>query len=344
MTGAMTEPEPAPGPTPGPTPGDLERAILGSAPDLTADQVSLAAGVTLDEARRLWRALGFADAGNSSAFTAADGRALKVVADAVASSDMDFETMLKLTRALGQTMARLADWEVATLVTAVEQHQAETGRERAGGLRNAAFDLVRTIGPRFEELLVYSWRRHLAAAVGRIELLGGDEEDFHVAQATVGFADLVSFTALTNELDEDEIGDLVEIFESRCADVVASHHGRVVKTLGDSVLFMSVTPEQGIDTALDIVGVIGRDPRLPDVHLGMSTGPVVLRMGDVYGPVVNLASRLTSVARRNRVIIDQATADLLPAEEFETRRLPARPVRGFGDVEPVTVRRTRPRH
>jgi adenylate cyclase len=67
-------------------------------------------------------------------------------------------------------------------------------------------------------------------------------------------------------------------------------------------------------------------------------------MGDVFGPVVNLASRLTSVARRNRVIIDQATADLLPEEEFETRRLPARPVRGFGDVEPVTVRRTRPRH
>lgn len=341
MTGAMTEPEPTER-AGGPTPDDLELAILGSAPDLTAEQVASSAGVSIEQARRLWRALGFADAGNASAFTAADGRALKMVADAVGSSDLDFETMLKLTRALGQTMTRLADWEVATLATAVEQQGTE-GRH-PGGLRRAALDLVQSIGPRFEELLVYSWRRHLAAAVGRMELLGADDEDFHVAQATVGFADLVSFTALSNELDEDEIGDLVEIFESRCADVVASRHGRVVKTLGDSVLFMSVTAQEAIDTALDIIAVIGRDPRLPDVHLGMATGPVVLRMGDVYGPVVNLASRLTSVARRNRVIIDQATADLLPAEDFETRRLPARPVRGFGDVEPVTVRRTRPRH
>ncbi|HET9499574.1 MAG TPA: adenylate/guanylate cyclase domain-containing protein [Marmoricola sp.] len=348
----MTEPDPAARPEPGPAPADLERAILGGAPELTAEQVARSAGVSLDEARRLWRALGFADAGNASAFTARDGRALKMVADAVSSSHLDFEAMLKLTRALGQTMARLADWEVATLVTSVEQQLAAEASSQDGddrpaasrGLRTAALDLVESIGPRFEELLVYSWRRHLAAAVGRIELLGAAEEDFHVAQATVGFADLVSFTALSNELGEDEIGDLVEVFESRCSDVVASHHGRVVKTLGDSVLFMSVTPEQAIDTALDIIAVIGRDPRLPDVHLGMATGPVVLRMGDVYGPVVNLASRLTSVARRNRVIIDEVTSELLPAAEFETRRLPARPVRGFGDIEPVTVRRTRPRH
>ena len=65
---------------------------------------------------------------------------------------------------------------------------------------------------------------------------------------------------------------------------------------------------------------------------------------DVYGPPVNLAARLTGVARRNRVIIDERTAELLPVNDFETRKLPARPLRGFGDVEPVTVRRTRPRH
>ena len=50
-------------------------------------------------------------------------------------------------------------------------------------------------------------------------------------------------------------------------------------------------------------------------------------------------SRLTGVARRNRVIVDQATADLLPADQFETRRLPARPLRGFGLLEPLAVRR-----
>jgi adenylate cyclase len=78
---------------------------------------------------------------------------------------------------------------------------------------------------------------------------------------------------------------------------------------------------------------------MPDVRVGIASGAVIMRLGDVFGPPVNLASRLTAVARRNRIIIDQQTADLLPADQFETRRLPARPVRGFGLVEPVAVRR-----
>ncbi len=68
-------------------------------------------------------------------------------------------------------------------------------------------------------------------------------------------------------------------------------------------------------------------------------GRVLSRFGDVFGPPVNLAARMTAVARRNRVIVDQETADLLPADQFESRRLPGRPLRGFGVVEPVTVRR-----
>jgi adenylate cyclase len=113
--------------------------------------------------------------------------------------------------------------------------------------------------------------------------------------------------------------------------------------LGDSVLFMAPTPAAGIEIAWDIVKVIGGDQRLPDVRVGVVTGSVVLRMGDVYGPAVNLAARLTGVARRNRVITDRHTAAELDAEHYETRVLPARPVRGFGDLEPVAVRRTQSR-
>jgi adenylate cyclase len=102
---------------------------------------------------------------------------------------------------------------------------------------------------------------------------------------------------------------------------------------------VSEDPVQALDIAFDIVGVIGNDSRLPDVRLGLATGSVIMRLGDVFGPPVNMAARLTGVARRNRVIVDQATADLLPETAFETRTLPARPVRGFGLVEPVAARR-----
>ncbi|MEP7092267.1 MAG: adenylate/guanylate cyclase domain-containing protein [Nocardioidaceae bacterium] len=315
----------------------LERAILGESPALTSEVVAEAAGVPLDQARRLWRALGFPEAGDAEAFTDADMAALIQIMGTVDSGAIDFDIAVRLTRAVGQTMARLADWQVATLSARVEQ--LEAGAEATGSRIGSAIRLTQQVGGPFEELLVYSWRRHLAQAVARVEALGASEADLHTTQVTVGFADLVRFTALSNELDEDRIGDLVEIFESRCADVVAARHGRVIKTLGDSVLFVSEDPVRAMDIGLSIVEVIGHDNRLPDVRIGLSTGSVIMQLGDVFGPPVNMAARLTGVARRNRVITDRATADLLPPGQFDSRLLPARPLRGFGIVEPVAVRR-----
>jgi adenylate cyclase len=320
------------------TRAELETALLGDAPALTSDEVASAAGVTREQARRLWRALGFPDAGEEAAFTEDDLRALSLLVGAVDQGAIDFDTAVRLTRAVGQTMARLADWQVGTLSARVEQ--LESGQEATGSRIGSALRLAEQVGIPFEQLLLYSWRRHLTAAVARVEALGAADEDLHTTVVTVGFADLVSFTALSNQMDEDRIGDLVEVFESRCQDVVAAQHGRVIKTLGDSVLFVSEDAQRAMEMALSIVEVIGRDSRMPDVRVGLATGSVVMRLGDVFGPPVNLAARLTGVARRNRVIIDKETARLLPADTFESRPLPARPLRGFGVVEPVTVRRT----
>jgi adenylate cyclase len=322
---------------PGFTRHDLEQAILGASPALTSDAVAAEAGVPLDQARRLWRALGFPDAGDAAAFTDRDRAALATIVGTVDAGAIDFDTAVRLTRAVGQTMARLADWQVATLSNRVEQ--LEAGEEATGSRIGSALRLTEQVGVPFEELLVYSWRRHLAQAVARVEALGASESDLHTTQVTVGFADLVRFTALSNELDEDRIGDLVEIFESRCADVVAARFGRIIKTLGDSVLFVCEDPHRAMDIALSIVDVIGHDIRLPDVRIGLATGSVIMQLGDVFGPPVNMAARLTGVARRNRVITDRTTADLLPAGQFDCRSLPARPLRGFGVVEPVAVRR-----
>lgn len=316
----------------------LERALLGEEPTLDAQDISARTGVGLDEARRLWRALGFPEQGLDTTFTDADARALSTVNELIGSGAVDLDLAVNLTRAVGQTMARLADWEVATMGQRVDEREGSTAQ---GGSRlDAAVRLAHEMNKPFEELLVYAWRRHLAAAVARVDALrAANEDDVNTVQLTVGFADIVSFTALSNRLTEERIGDLVELFESRCSDVVAARGGRVIKTIGDSVLFVNDDPVRAYGTAEGIINVIGRDARMPDVRVGLASGAVVMRLGDVYGPPVNLASRLTGVARRNRIIIDAATAALLPADEFETRPLPARPVRGFGIVEPVAVRR-----
>ncbi len=317
------------------SPEDLERAILGWVPDRTGDDVAEHAGVPREQSQRLWRALGFPDTGRATAYSQADADALARVIRILGDTELDFDTVVRMTRAVGQTMDRLAEWEVATLTSHVER-TTEPGERGAEVVR-----LTQKIGADFESLLGYVWRRHLVAAVARAGGLDGASVEDEQVEATVGFADLVSFSELTNRLGDDEIGDLVEVFESRAHEVVSRRGGRVVKTLGDSVLFWAPSPAEGVDTAWDIVQVIGRDPRLPDVRLGLVTGSVVTRMGDVYGPAVNLAARLTTVARRNRVITDVHTAEALPADRYETRMLPARPVRGFGELQPVAVRHTR---
>lgn len=336
----MTEPDPTVGGSG--AEDDPERAILGQAPSFNAYEVVERTGVTLEEARRLWRALGFPEHGLETAYTDADTEALGTLTSIVRSGAIDFDLAVNLTRAMGQTMARLADWEMATLLHRVDRvdRVAAEDVDSDGGRAGAALRLVEEINGPFEELLVYAWRRHLAAAVARVEALRANEEDLNTVQLTVGFADIVSFTALSNELEEERIGDLVELFESRCADVVAIQRGRVIKSIGDSVLFVSDDPVRAYAIAEGIINVVGRDPRMPDVRVGLASGSVVMRLGDVFGPPVNLAARLTAVARRNRIIIDETTAALLPDVDFETRPLPARPVRGFGIVEPVAVRRT----
>ncbi|MGZ5400585.1 MAG: adenylate/guanylate cyclase domain-containing protein [Nocardioides sp.] len=320
-----------------PDPASLERAILGEEPVHSALEVAAATGVTLEELQRLWRALGFPEHGTEIAFTRSDAEAVSTLNGVVESGAIDFDVAVLLTRAVGQTMARLADWEVATLVHRVEA--LERGEEATGSRADSAMRLVEEVNPSFEDLLVYAWRRHLAAAVARIEALGASEADLHTTRFTVGFVDIVGFTALSNQVSRERLGELVEIFESRCSDVVAGQRGRVIKSLGDSVLFVHDDPVAAYDIAAGIITVVGRDQRMPDIRVGLATGAVVMRLGDVFGPPVNMAARLTAVARRNRVIVDQDTADLLPEDQFETRRLPARPVRGFGLVEPLTVRR-----
>ena len=350
----------------------LEEAILGEPPELTADQVAGGAGITLEEARRLWRALGFADARDERAFTESDLRAGALLMSAVDSEAISFDLAVQLTRAVGQTISRLADWQVTALASRVEEMVAPDASRAVfaadvedGSLggdevdaevpplqqrMQAALGLVDSVGVPFETLIIYAWRRHLAAALARVASgppnpsasgSGGRDEDPLSQTMSVGFADLVGFTARSNEMKQHDIGDMVERFEGRCHDLVAGQGGRVVKTLGDSVLFVAETPEAAVEIGLGIIEAIGADRRLPDVRLGVATGGLVLRLGDVFGPPVNLASRLMTAARRNRLIVDRATADALDPSQYAARGLPGRHVRGFGVLEPVAVRRIR---
>lgn len=317
-----------------PRPADLEDLVLGSPRRYTRHQAAALVGVSLEDARRYWRALGFADTGDAVIFTDADVAAMRRLLALVDDDVLSEDNAVNLVRALGHTTARLAEWEVDLVV---EQMSGGTGRrddlELADGYR-----LAEALLPALEMLLVHAWRRRLAAAVHR--MMSVDDTLVDAIHATVGFADLVGFTRLARRLDERELAGLVERFEHVAADIVSASGGRLVKTLGDEVLFVADRPREAADAALSLLESFAGDSAVPELRVGLATGLVVSRMGDVFGTTVNLASRLTALARPGSVLCDQATAAELDASSgFATVALWRRPLRGLGLVEPFALRR-----
>ncbi|WP_313409788.1 adenylate/guanylate cyclase domain-containing protein [Aeromicrobium sp.] len=317
------------------SPEDLQLVdiILAEQLHYTNAETAERGGLTTEQAVRLWRNLGFPDPGDEIAFGDADVTAVAIVATAMEHQILDEDTVFRLTRALGQTMSRLADWQATILV---DQLESDIERGKSTSRADAALELAHSSVPGFERLMVHVWRRHLAAAAARLTALGQGDQALLTTEMTVGFADMTRFTALSNRLDESELATVVEDFETRCGDLITSAGARVIKTLGDAMLFVHADPVHTTRISLDIVSTIGARRQLPDVRVGLATGSVLSRLGDVFGPPVNLAARLSQVARANRVLVDQATADALDGH-FEMRALPPRPIKGFGHLSPITV-------
>jgi adenylate cyclase len=318
---------------------ELERRLLGGRRRYTRDEVAQEAGVSLEYARRLWRALGFPNVGDTMvAFTDEDLAAVRRLLALVEDGMLDDELAVSLTRAMGHNAARLAEWQMDVLV---EHLTADQGMPPEEAARTAVEMLSRHVDD-FEQLLVFVWRRQLAAVAGRA--LGatqrGDDGDAVPGVLSVGFADLVSYTRLSQKLEERELAALVDRFGKRSADVIAGAGGRLDNPVGDEVLFVADRPEQAALIGLELAETMAEDPVLPDVRVGIATGAVVTRMGDVFGRTVNLASRLTALAAPGTVLVDRDTADALAGHEsFALDVERTRAVRGLGLVRPGVVRR-----
>jgi adenylate cyclase len=127
-------------------------------------------------------------------------------------------------------------------------------------------------------------------------------------QMAIGFADMVGFTARSGASSIRELAGAIDEFEGRVADTVASSGGRVVKFIGDEVMFAFEDPRSACRCALDLLA-LAADDTIPEVRVGLSYGEVVNRYGDYYGPVVNLASRLVDFAPAGGILAARELAD-----------------------------------
>ncbi|MBB2985485.1 adenylate/guanylate cyclase domain-containing protein [Terracoccus luteus] len=342
--------------------GDVTERLLGHPLELRRREVSAGAGVSLLSARRFWHALGFPVVDtDDELFTVADQEALASVAALVREGLLDETTALSLTRAFARSTDRLAGWQSQLVAEAVEARLDSEGDApvlASGGAPGAAAGAAETravpghetavevaerlavLADRLEPLLVYAWRRHLSATVSRL-LADADPEAYGLTKMrSVGFADLVSFTALVRRLSERDLARLVSRFEALSADVITAHGGRLIKTVGDEVLFTTVTAAPAAAIALDLVDAMTADDLLPQLRVGMARGPIVSRLGDVFGTTVNRAARLTAVAGSGAVLVDAPMArDLASLSGFELDEQRRRQLRGVGTVVPSLLRR-----
>ena len=311
----------------------VEETLLGAERTLTRTQVADRAGVPLELAEQLWQQLGFPHAADDDvAFSQVDVVALGLTHDLLGFGVLTPDSQAALVRTWGRSFARLAEWQVGLIARlAVEDADPAT----------RLTELTDTVLPDVERLQAYVWRRHLAGAAARL-LEGGTGT---TAPSAVGFVDIVGYTAQSRDLTDRELVDWVELFESHLTSSVVETGGRVIKTIGDEVLFATDDAAAAVEIALTATerGADPEDP-FPPVRAGVAYGEVVGRLGDVLGPTVNLASRLTSVARPGTVLVERGAHDALlaPGDDDAAvvlRRLPRTSVRGYSRLEAWAARR-----
>lgn len=330
----------------------LEAKLLGGERKLRRREVAAGAGVSILSARKIWRALGFPNFGDEDvAFTERDQAALSSILDLVRAGLLTEEAAISVTRSIGQMTDRMVVWQIEALVEDMVSEQGipdAVARKQLVGQLPALVDSL-------EEILVYSYRRQLNAGVQRLAVRAeaglqaseegreGDEDDSPLPLArAVGFADLVSYTSLSRRMNEKTLAQLVQRFENKCAEIISVGGGRLVKTVGDEVLYIAETPAAGAEISLALAQAFTEDEILPQCRVSMVWGRILSRLGDIYGPTVNLAARLTTLAQPGTVLVDAMTAAALGQDDrFVLVPQKSENVRGFGEIHPVMLARGR---
>jgi adenylate cyclase len=303
----------------------IEEVVLGGPRRWTRTQLADAAGLRPDETRRLWRALGFAEVGDDEVrFTDHDIAAAQAFAGLVTAGVVGQDVSEAVARATAQSASQLAEWQVGLL-----RRLFEAGNDPVEESPDASLELARTVLPVLENLQTYVWRRHLAAAIARMVVHPPSVTDA-TEVLTVGFADMVGFTRTTRRRSVAELSEMIERFSAVTTDVIADGGGRLVKTVGDEVLFVVDEVAAGAAIALGLRDRVRAEAVLPELRIGLATGPVLPHYGDVYGEVVNIAARLTSTAHPDSVLVDRGVAEALDGDHrFVLRRIKPVAVRGY---------------
>ncbi len=332
----------------GATPDEIERAEReGWLTRLAADKVLLPGngrynmgemaelvGIEPETGARLWRALGFPDLEpDAKVFTDTDLGALVRLEQGPlglgADDDWPENDMIETVRTFSAALTRVA-------ATLTDQFAEELRRARAEGLddEQLAMGILDQLDwESLSKLFDYTLRLQSRDMLRR-KLANVEADTAGARVLAIGFVDLVGYTAASQEMTLEEVSELVRRFEALAFDTAAQEAGRVVKTIGDEVMFVAPDARSVARIARRLTDRSTDDEILPLARAGLAYGLVVTRDGDYFGPVVNLASRLVEMARPASVLVsDEVHEELLNEEGFAWKRLRSRKLRDIGRVD-----------
>ena len=297
-------------------------------PPMTLAEAVERSGVPEEKVLQLWRAAGFpAPAPDDRAFAAGF---VDLAAGLAAAEHLFGETaVLQLLRVMGSAMSRLADALVSAFLVNVEPGaRAEDPVGLAVAHANAdAVAMLPFVTGSLDTLL----RQHILAA--RRSILGDSIDlGYETQRLAVGFVDLVGSTALAQRLATRELGAVLTEFENEASDAVTASGGRVVKLIGDEILYTAPDERAAFAIALGLAATFVDHPRVPEIRAGLASGDVLLRDGDVFGPVVNLAARAVKVAAPGQVVAPSA---VVSAAGLQGEHVDVPALKGFDAAVPL---------
>lgn len=317
----------------------VERALAGGGPRYTPREVADQAGLDLDLLRRFSAALGvpFSDP-DERTLAEHDVEAARTMR-AFREAGLPEDGMLQVARTIGMGMARIAEANREIVVRTL-MRPGDTEHDLAHRFAAAAEHMLPLVAP----TLTYALQAHLLEQVRRDVIATADLASGEVRgtdELTVCFADLVEFTRLGEEIAPEELGSVAGRFEEM-ATAVAEPPVRLVKMIGDAAMLVCADPEEMLAAALRLIeSADSEGEQFPYLRAGLAFGPTVSQAGDYYGRAVNLASRVTGIARPGSVLVEAATKEAVGEERFRYSFAGERRLKGIDSR--VRLFRARPR-
>ncbi len=283
----------------------VERALAGAGERHSPREVAGMAGLDLELLQRFSAALGvpYTDP-DEPTLADHDVEAARLM-QAFRDAGLPEDGMLQVARTIGMGMARIAETNREIIVRTLMQ-PGDTERDLAHRFTAAAEHMLPLVGP----ILLYAFQAHLLEqirrdVIGTADLASGEIRG--TAELCVCFADLVEFTRLGEEIAPEELGGVAGRFEEM-ASAVAEPPVRLVKMIGDAAMLVSTEPRAMLEASLRLIEAADEEgDEFPYVRAGLAFGTTLAQAGDYYGRAVNLASRITGVARPGSVLVDAAT-------------------------------------